>query len=165
MMSPDCTDHGSLILDYVRGDLGEAEGLHAEMVLSECPDCQAWMNREFSGPAFEAVDNGVGHGLDTVSLPNRRQRFGWITAAAAIVVVAGGLTLLQLPHQSTPMAIDQVNQDLSTQIVTFDFEGGNVRNSGSSIEEKAVTAEVIEADALFTDDLEDGGAGSWTIHT
>lgn len=169
MTTPDCTDHGSLSLDYVRGRLSDAEGRNAEVILSDCPHCRAWINREFSGPAFDVIDHAVGDVFDTVSLPTRRQRFGWIATAAAIVVVAGGLTLLNLPHSSTPTAIDQLNDDASTRIVTFDFEDGvagvSVISTGPAIEENRLAAEVDEADALFTDDLENGGTGSWTVHT
>ena len=165
MTAPDCTDHGSLILEYIRGDLNESDGLRAEAHLCECPVCRAWINQEFSGPRFALVENAVADGIDAMSLPTRRQRFGWVAAAAAIVVVAGGLALLQPSHRTTPMAVDQQSRDVANKIVTFDFEGGELTASEVSIEEKAVTAEVGEADALFTDDLEAGGTGSWTIHT
>ena len=165
MTAPDCTDHGSLILEYVRGNLGEADGLRAESVLGDCRECQEWMDREFSGPAFAAVDVAVGQGLHTITLPDRRRHFGWLAAAAAIMVVAGGLTMLQIPDQSIPMVVDQQDQNRSTQIVTFDFEGGPVSSVAVSIEEPSAVAEAVEADPLFSDDLEDGGAGSWTIHT
>ncbi len=165
MTAPDCTDHGSLILDYVRGNLSEADGLRAETVLGDCGKCQEWMDHEFSGPAFATVDNAVGQGLETTALPHRHNRFGWLAAAAAIVVVAGGLTMLQFPGGSVTMVIDQQDQSRSAQIVTFDFEGGTVSSAAPAIEETSVTVDAVEADTLFSDDLEDGGTGSWTVHT
>ncbi|MEN8163068.1 MAG: hypothetical protein ABFS37_02985 [Acidobacteriota bacterium] len=165
MTAPDCTDHGSLILEYVRGNLSEAEGLRAEAVLGDCRECQAWMDREFSGAAFGTVDDAIGQGLDTITLPDRRRHFGWLAAAAAILMVAGGMTMLQIPDQSIPMVVDQQDQNRSTQIVTFDFEGGPGSSTAVNIGETSAAAEAVEADPLFADDLEDGGAGSWTIHT
>ena len=165
MTAPDCTDHGSLILDYVRGNLSESEGLQAEKVLEDCPDCRTWMDREFSGSAFATVDNAVGQGLDTIALPHRHNRFAWLAAAAAIVVVAGGLTMLQFPGGSIPMVVDQQDQRHPAQIVTFDFEGGTVSSAASVIEETSVAVDAVEADSLFSEDLEDGGTGSWTVHT
>ncbi len=165
MTAPDCTDHGSLILDYVRGNLSESEGLQAEKVLEDCLDCRTWMDREFSGSAFATVDNAVGQGLETTALPHRHNRFGWLAAAAAIVVVAGGLTMLQLPGGSVTMVIDQQDQNRSAQIVTFDFEGGTVSSASPAIDETSVTVDAVEADSLFSDNLEDGGTGSWTVHT
>lgn len=162
LTAPDCADHGPLILDYVRGNLDEAHGLRAEVVLADCPDCRAWMNSEFSGPAFAVIDDAVNLGLKTATLPDRRGRLGWLAAAAAILVIAGGLTVLQLPHRSTPMMPDRQDQTHSTRIVSFDFESGAVSNAAVTTEETSAAA---EADPLFSDDLEDGGAGSWTFHT
>lgn len=165
MTAPDCTDHGSLILDYVRGNLSEADGLRAETVLGDCRRCQEWMDHEFSGPAFTTVDDAVGQGLDTTALPHRHNRFGWLAAAAAIVVVAGGLTMLQLPGGSITMMVNQPDQSHPAQIVTFDFEGGTVGDTAQAIEETSVAVDAVEAESLFSEDLEDGGTGSWTVHT
>ncbi len=162
MTAPDCTDHGSLILEYVRGNLSDADGLRAETVLSDCRECQEWMDREFSGPAFATVDDAVGQGLDAIALPDRRRHFGWLAAAAAIVMVAGGLTIMQLPDRSTGLMPDQQDQTQSTRIGGFDFEGGTVGHEALQTHESPAA---VEADTLFSDDLEDGGAGSWTIHT
>ncbi len=165
MTAPDCTDHGSLILDYVRGNLSESEGLQAEKVLEDCPDCRTWMDREFSGSAFATVDNAVGQGLDTIALPHRHNRFAWLAAAAAIVVVAGGLAMLQFPGGSITKVGDQQGQSRSAQIVTFDFEGGTVNCAAPAIDETSAVVDAVEADSLFSEDLEDGGTGSWTVHT
>ncbi len=165
LTSSDCTAHGPLILAYLRGNLSDADGLRAEKILTDCPDCQAWAANQFSGPAFDAVDQAVAMGLESVALPHRRHRFGWVAAAAAIVMVAGGLTMMQLPDPSTPMAIDQQGQGHSNQIVTFNFEGGTISGASPAIEETSVAVEAIETDPLFSDNLEDGGTGSWTIHT
>ena len=165
MTAPDCTDHGSLILDYVRGTLSEADGLRAETVLGNCRKCQEWMGREFSGSAFATVDDAVRQGLDTTALPHRNNRLGWLAAAAAIVVVAGGLTMLQLPGGSITKVGDQQDQSRSAQIVTFDFEGGTVSSAVPAIDETSAVVDAVEADSLFSDDLEDGGTGSWTVHT
>ena len=165
MSSPDCTDHGLLILDYVRGKLSEADGLRAETVLGDCRTCQEWMDNEFSGPAFNTVDQAVATELKSVALPNRRHRFGWAAAAAAIVMVAGGLTMMQLPGPSIPAGVDQQGQDHSTQIVTFDFEAGNIGGARPAIDKVSAVVEAVETDPLFSDNLEDGGTGSWTVHT
>jgi hypothetical protein len=165
LTASDCTAHGPLILEFVRGNLSEADGFRAERILTDCPDCQAWIDTQFSGPAFDAVDQAVGTGLESAALSNRRHRFGWAAAAAAIVMVAGGLAMMQLPNHTTPMAIDQQSQDHSGQIVTFDFEAGSIGSATQAIEEVLVTVEAVETDPLFSDNLEDGGTGSWTFHT
>lgn len=165
MTAPDCTDHGSLILDYIRGKLSEADGLRAEALLEDCTICQSWMDREFSGTAFAKIEGAVDQGLDALVLPHRRHRFGWIAAAAAIVIVAGGLTIMQLPNQSIPMTTDQQRRDHSIRIGSFDFEAGSIGNAPPTLEETSVVVDAIETDPLFSDNLEDGGTGSWTIHT
>ena len=162
LTAPDCTAHGPLILAFLRGSLSDADGLRAEKILTDCPDCQAWMDTQFSGPAFDAVDQAVASGLENAALPDRRHRFGWMAAAAAIVMVAGGLTMMQLPDRSTPMMPDLQDQTQSTRIGSFDFEGGALHPPALQTGERPA---VVEADPLFSDDLEDGIASSWTIHT
>ena len=162
MTTPDCTDHGPLILEYVRGNLSEADSLRAETVLGGCRACREWMDREFSGPAFATVDQAVAKGLKNAPLPNRRHRFGWMAAAAAVVIVAGGLLIMGIPNRSTPMMPVMQDQVQSTRIGGFDFEDGTVGPTSLPIDERT---ESVEAPPLFSDDLEDGIAGSWTIHT
>ena len=165
LIAPDCTAHGSFILEYVRGILNEADGLRAERILRDCPDCQAWVDTQFSGPAFDLVDQAVGIGLESATLPDRRHRFGWVAAAAALVMVAGGLTMMQLPDHSISTGTTQPGQDHSAQIVTFDFEAGSIGGAMPAIDEASAAAQAVETDPLFSDNLEDGGTGSWTIHT
>jgi len=165
LIAPDCTAHGSLILEFVRGNLSDADGLRAERILTDCPDCQAWMDTQFSGPAFDAVDQAIGVGLESATLPNRRYRFGWVAAAAALVMVAGGLAMMQLPEHSISTGVTQQGQNHSAQIVTFDFEAGSIGSATQAIEEASVAVDAVESPPLFSDNLEDGGTGSWTIHT
>ncbi len=162
MTTPDCTTHGLLILDFFRGALDDGDALRAEEILSECPECRTWADCQFTGPAFDTVDRAVATGIENVAFSGRNYRFGWIAVAAAIVVMAGGLTMMQLPGTSTQMMPGLQDQTQSTRIGSFDFEGGAIGQSALQDENELDAA---EAEPLFSDDLEDGIAGSWTMHT
>lgn len=168
MTPPDCTDHGTLILEYVLGNLDDSESLQAETASTECASCRTWLEKQFSGPAFTKVEAAVSQSIQNTSLPNQQRHYGWLKVAAAIVVFAGGVAVMQRPDHSTSLIVHQESQNPSTLIGAFDFEGGIDNNASVAADGSSIAAESLEtaeADPLFSDDLENGGTGSWTIHT
>jgi hypothetical protein len=157
MNRPDCTNHGPLILDLLRGKLDDPLAQEAESILAECPECSAWFNNAIASAEFLAVDAAVVGGLNEVVLPRKHHRLRWVAAAAAIVLM-GSITFWQLPSNTSSAPVEA-----TSKIVTFDFEQGVPDDSMRAIE--APQTETANGEPLFSDDLENGGAGSWTIHT
>lgn len=119
MISPNCPDHGRLVLDLALGRLDDAAAAEAESISESCPTCRAWWNEQFEGEAADVVDAAVAVALTDLRLPERRRSRGWIAAAAAIVM-AFGVGTLWVAQNNT-----KVDEDVAPQMVaiqTFDFE-------------------------------------------
>jgi hypothetical protein len=165
MRAVSCPHHGDEVLDLIRGRLDDCAATEAAQHLESCTHCASWYEQTFSGPAYSAVDRAVGSAVRATELP-RRSRRRWLAAAAAVVLVAGGYALLERADTVAPGPA--VPTDV---VVSLDFEDESLLESDTVVlvdepaEQVVEHATDTEGDVLFASDLEDGGLGSWKIHT
>ena len=119
MISPNCPDHGRLVLDLALGRLDDDAAAEAESISESCPVCRAWWQEQFEGGVAEVVDDAVSAALTDLELPVRRRSHGWMAAAAA-VVMALGVGAIWVSQNRTSM--DEVVAPRTASIQTLDFE-------------------------------------------
>ena len=119
MISPNCPEHGRLVLDLALGRLEDDAAARAEAVSETCPICRAWWQQQFGGAVTEAVDDAVAATFSDLQLPARRRNHGWMAAAAAIVM-AFGVGTLWVSQRATKA--DDVAAPRVASIQTLDFE-------------------------------------------
>ena len=106
MHSPNCPDHGRLVLDLAMGRLEDAAALEAESASTSCPVCRGWWLERFEGGPAGVVDEAVAATFSNLQLPARRRGYGWMAAAAAVVMTFGVGTIWMLqgttPTEETP---------------------------------------------------------------
>jgi anti-sigma factor RsiW len=165
MRAVSCPHHGDEALEHLRGRLDDDAALAAEEHLATCSHCASWYADACSDEAFAAVDRVVGRALREVGLPRQQQR-RWLAVAAALTLVVAGYGWWQHSHTSAPQPL----QDHAT-IASFDFESGAAGLDRTEVlvadppDTAAARPSDAGSDTLFTSDLEDGGLGSWEIHT
>jgi hypothetical protein len=95
---PTCAAHGSEVAALVRGELEGAAAARAEQALASCRTCAAWHEASLSIPA---VAEGVAAGLAAFRPPGTAPAIRRLaTAAAALVLVCGGLAAWRLADPS-----------------------------------------------------------------
>jgi hypothetical protein len=119
MNSPNCPEHGRLVLDLAQGRLDDAAAERAELVSESCPVCAAWWREQFEGSDAAVIDRAVAGVIDDLRLPTRRRRRGWMAAAAAIVMSLGVGTIWVSQRGAT---IDEVPPPKTASIQALDFE-------------------------------------------
>ncbi len=91
---PTCPHHGDLVLDLARGRLSDADAMAAELERESCPHCAQWWNATFTVDATAEVDVAVAQAFADFS-PAAGRRRGWLAAAAAAVLAVGvGTTVM-----------------------------------------------------------------------
>lgn len=189
MHSPNCPDHGRLVLDLALGRLDDAAAIEAENVGASCPVCRAWWQGQFEGGAAEVVDEAVAAAFAGLRLPARRRGFRWMAAAAA-VVVALAVGTIWVSQSTTPVAETPASRMAAIRTITFepseaagafalieapdpepaDLMQAVVReaSSGAPVVAEAVQAEVAAerpAGILFAGGFESGRLEDWVPKT
>lgn len=159
-MTTTCPDHGTMLLQYLRGQLDDAGAARAEALLTECPSCSAWFGELPDLDGLARVEHGVAEGLRTVTLAKPRHRLRWIAAAAVLFAVSGSLWMAGPSVGPNP----SIEPDNEARIATFDFEGAMAQGVEVANRQGVSTA-VPDSEPLFEADLEDGGLGSWSVHS
>ena len=119
MISPNCPNHGRLVLELALGRLDDDAAAEAESISESCPVCRAWWQEQFEGGAAEVVDDSVATAFTDLQLPARRRSHGWMAVAAA-VVMALGVGTIWVSQSRTSM--DEVTAPQTASIQTLDFE-------------------------------------------
>jgi len=119
MISPNCPDHGRLVLDLALGRLDDEAAGKAESVRESCPVCRAWWHEHFESDAAQAVDDVVAVTFSDLQLPARRRSHRLMAAAAAVVMAFGVGTLWVSLNSPT---VDEEIPARTVSIRTFDFE-------------------------------------------
>ena len=119
MISPNCPDHGRLVLDLALGRLDDEAAGKAESVSESCPVCRAWWHEHFESDAAQAVDDVVAVTFSDLQLPARRRSHRLMAAAAAVVMAFGVGTLWVSQNSPT---VDEEVPARTVSIRTFDFE-------------------------------------------
>jgi hypothetical protein len=189
MYSPNCPDHGRLVLDLALGRLDDPAALEAEVVSESCPVCRAWWQEQFEGVAAEVVDEAVATAFGDLQLPGRRRGYRWMAAAAAVIMTLGVGTIWMSQGMGS---VDEVAPPRVASIQTITFEPSDAtgdfvlivapspepsRDQRPGVQQ-AVAEEVLVADAtpveakietpasaLFTGGFETGDLGDWVPKT
>jgi len=119
MNSPNCPDHGRLVLDLALGRLDDAAALEAESISESCPVCREWWQEQFSSDAAAVVDEAVAVTFSNLQLPARRRGYGWMAAAAALVMTLGVGTIWVSQGKGS---MDEVAAPRVASIQTLTFE-------------------------------------------
>jgi hypothetical protein len=120
MNSPNCPDHGRLVLDLALGRLDDGASVTAESLSESCPVCREWWREQFDSDAAATVDKAVAATFSDLRLPARRRGYGWMAAAAAVVMSlgVGSIWMLQGPTNLG----DEVAAPRVASIRTITFE-------------------------------------------
>lgn len=173
MKNVNCPECGNRILELARGELDDQSALHAEEHLQDCAHCSEWWEASFSSHSFKTVDRIVADAFQEVSIPRRRRSFAWAAAAASIFLMLAGVSWLNMSGSSNQVvpttesaivALDFESTMAAAEIQTISFEEADL-GVGPVLQVDAVPSQGQEEDVLFKDGSEDGGFGSWTIHT
>ena len=119
MNSPNCPDHGRLVLDLALGRLDDAAAFEAESISESCPVCREWWREQFSSDAAAVVDEAVAVTFSDLQLPARRRGYGWMAAAAAVVMTLGVGTIWVSQGKGS---MDEVAAPRVASIQTITFE-------------------------------------------
>jgi hypothetical protein len=189
MNSPNCPDHGRLVLDLALGRLDDAAAFEAESISESCPVCREWWQEQFGSDSAAVVDEAVSVTFSDLQLPARRRGYGWMAAAAAVVMSLGVGTIWVLQGTSS---MDEVAAPRVASIQTISFEPSDATAEFVLIEapdpepvavgrpaaqeplvEEILIAEAAPAevavdrpsDALFAGGFESGDLGTWVPTT
>ena len=159
-----CPEHDDLMRELACGLLDDAHAARAEVLRVECGDCRSWWGETFAGEAFAQVDDAVADAFANFNRPARR-RFGWLAAAAALVMAIGiGSTSLLLRETGIEVSRAATPVPAGAALSVMDFENGSLNGVAAvSIESEAVA--VDSQDAVFQDKLESGDLSSWSSHS
>jgi hypothetical protein len=119
MNSPNCPEHGRLVLDLALGRLDDDNAVLAEETLATCPVCRDWWQTQFEGEDAALVDEAVASVFDELQLPVRRRSHGWMAVAAAAVLTIGIGALWMVRD---PLPVEPVVVERTAAIQVMDFE-------------------------------------------
>ena len=158
-----CTEHGDLMQRLARGRLDDAAALAAEDLRHGCEQCSAWWDETFDSASLETVDSAVADAFGSFRAPSR-QRYGWMAAAAALVMAVGIASMSLVGGGPDPaMMTSMPTPAPDSSLVSFDFENGSLE--GTALVSNADEAPSDEAQtALFKGDLESGDLSGWTTN-
>jgi len=189
MNSPNCPDHGRLVLDLALGRLDDAAAFEAESISESCPVCREWWQEQFGSDAAVVVDEAVAAAFSDLQLPARRPGYGWMAAAAAVVMTLSVGTIWLTQGTGS---VDEVASPRVASITTMTFEPSDASAEFVLIEApdpeplpvelpavqeplveeihiaEAAPTEVVgdrSSDALFTGGFETGDLGDWVPTT
>jgi hypothetical protein len=155
-----CREHGDLMRELARGCLDDERSLSAETVRDECADCARWWNEAFNGRAYDAVDEAVAQAISSFVSPARR-RYGWLAAAAALVLAVGigATSMLWRSAEISPVTGSEV-------VSTWDFEAGTLNEAVAATGEVAAGSDEANGNpAVFVGDFESGDLSSWSTNS
>jgi anti-sigma-K factor RskA len=165
MKAPTCPHHGNLVLDLARGLLSDADAAVADLERESCPHCAAWWNTTFTADATAEVEAAVAQAFTDFS-PVAGRRRGWLAAAAAAVLAVGvGTTMMLWRGGETSPVVAVQAPAAEAVLTTWDFESGELApvSEAAAVPTPSDRGEVGEA--LFVNDLESGDLGSWSFHS
>jgi len=189
MNSPNCPDHGRLVLDLALGRLDDAAVFEAETISESCPVCREWWREQFCGDVAAVVDEAVAVTFSDLQLPRRRRVYGWMAAAAAVVMTLGVGTIwvsqgtgsmdeVAAPRVASIRAITFEPSDATAEFIQIEAPDpepvpiGRPAAQESLVEEiliaEAAPAEFVvdrPSDALFAGGFESGDLGAWVPAT
>ncbi len=159
-----CPEHDDLMREMACGLLDDSRAARAEVLRAECGDCRSWWEETFAGEDFARVDDAVAEAIANFNQPARR-RYGWLAAAAALVMAIGiGSTSLLWRETGTEMSRTATPVPAGAVLTVMDFENGSLNGvAAASIESEAIAADSEEA--VFQDKLESGDLSSWSSHS
>jgi len=165
MKAPTCPHHGDLVLDLARGRLNDTDAAVADSKRETCSHCAAWWIATFSVEATAELDAAVQQAFDAFQ-PIARRRRGWLAAAAAAVLAVGvGTTMMLWRGGETSPVVAVQAPDAETVLTTWDFEDGTL-DPVAAVSVVPTTRDPVGADdAVFVNGLESGDLGSWTSHS
>jgi len=165
MKAPNCPHHGDLVLDLARGRLNDADAAVADSERESCPHCAAWWNASFSVEATAELDAAVaGAFADFSTIADRRR--GWLAAAAAAVLAVGvGTTMMVWRGGETSPVVAVQAPAAETVLSTWDFEDGTLAPAVAAAAVPTNGDPAGADEAVFVNDLESGDLGSWTFHS
>jgi len=159
MRTPDCPDHGRLVLDLAQGQLDEICAAQAEAIRSSCPVCSAWWHAELEGELAVSLDGVVAQAFDQFQ-PARRRLPAWMPAAAAAALAVGAGALWYGPGNVPVM--ETAHPTLAQESFDGDLDGnGTIDASDLGF---AVHGNQGQ-EAIFTDSLDTGDLSDWTSET
>ncbi len=159
-----CTHHGDLMRDLARGLLDDEPAFEAEILRQDCEHCSAWWESSFANADIEPVDSAVLEVFAAFAPPKSRQRYGWLAAAAAVVLAIGISSMSWIGGGSgTAVMTSLPEPPAETTLVSLDFEDGTLHGVGVVIQGAEAQQEVPEK-ALFIADLESGDLSTWTTN-
>ncbi len=160
-----CPHHGDLVLDLARGRLNDADAAVADLERESCPHCAAWWNATFAADATAEVDAAVAQAFAGFS-PVAGRRRGWLAAAAAAVLAVGvGTTMMLWRGGETSPVVAVQAPAAETVLSTWDFEDGTLAPVTTATVGPTTGDPVGADEAVFINDLESGDLGSWTFHS
>ncbi len=162
---PTCPHHGDLVLDLARGRLSDADATAAELERESCPHCAQWWNATFTVDATAEVDAAVAQAFADFS-PVAGRRRGWLAAAAAAVLAVGiGTTMMVWRGGETSPVVAVQAPAAETVLSTWDFEDGTLAPVAAATVVPTSPDPLGADEAVFVNDLESGDLGSWTFHS
>lgn len=165
MKAPTCPHHGNLVLDLARGLLSDADAAVADLERESCPHCAQWWAETFSADATAEVEAAVAQAFTDFS-PVAGRRRGWLAAAAAAVLAVGvGTTMMLWRGGETSPVVAVQAPAAEAVLTTWDFEDGTLAPV-AAVSVVPTTGDSVGADdAVFVNDLESGDLSSWTFHS
>ncbi len=168
MRTPDCPDHGRLLLDLAQGRLDDRASAEAESVRSSCPVCAGWWRKEFEGELAASLDAAVEKAIGEFR-PARRRVSAWMPAAAAAALAVGTAALW---YGGDKVSIEDSNQGALVQ-ESFDSDlngDGMIDTSdlGFTVHLDGEPDNVppsSDGDVIFADSLDSGDLAGWTSKT
>lgn len=187
MISPNCPDHGRLVLDLALGRLDDAAAMEAESISESCPICRAWWREQFESETAAVVDEAVAAGFSDLRLPERRRGHRWMAAAAAVIMTLG-VGSLWVAQRTAPVEEAAPPRVASIQTITFEPSDATeafamveapdpapaaVPTAQESAAEELVVADAVQVEvvadrqtgALFAGGFETGDLGEWEPKT
>jgi hypothetical protein len=161
MKAPDCPEHGNLVLDLARGRLDDQRAEEAETVRRDCAVCARWWDDTFVDEAVAVLDPVVAEVFKRF-VPVRRRQYGWLAAAATVLLAVGLVTtsLLRNGAETAPAGLDSVSIP-DPVLSTWDFEDVDFGTSAANGAEVSTLGEEV----VFKNDLESGDLSSWSSHS
>ena len=166
MTASNCPEHGNLVLELARGRLDDRRAEEAETVRRDCAVCARWWDDTLGDEVVAGLDSVVAEVFQSF-VPPRRRQFGWLAAAAAVVLAVGLGTTALLWHgaeiaPSGPASASTTGAVLST----WDFEDGDLETAAATVADTPTPGDQTRGEAVvFESGLESGSLSSWSSHS
>ena len=136
----------------------------AELVRESCPVCAGLVEHDLRRSGHRQVDAAVAQAFAGFS-PVAGRRRGWLAAAAAAVLAVGiGTTMMVWRGGETAPVVAEQSPAAEAVLSAWDFEDGELAQARGG--HSRPTRRPGDTDeAVFVNDLESGDLGSWTFHS